>query len=83
MDDKQDENKNKNNKFQRFKSEVFKSEAWASIIYFIFWYPPWTIFCLVWVLSTGLISVILLFVFFPLGYFVCIGTVMSWRYFIA
>ncbi|RGB34278.1 hypothetical protein C1646_668666 [Rhizophagus diaphanus] len=79
MTEKQDNKNRNNNKFQRFKSEVFKSNAWASIIYFIFWYPPWTILCLIWVLCTGLISVILLLVFLPLGYFVCIGTVMSWR----
>ncbi|CAG8691286.1 13079_t:CDS:2 [Rhizophagus irregularis] len=79
MTEKQDNKNRNNNKFQQFKSEVFKRNAWASIIYFIFWYPPWTILCLIWVLCTGLISVILLLVFLPLGYFVCIGTVMSWR----
>ncbi|GBB88367.1 hypothetical protein RclHR1_14930006 [Rhizophagus clarus] len=80
MIDEQDHKKKKNNdKFHQFKSEVFKRNVWASIIYFICWYPPWTILCLIWVLCTGLVSVILLFIFLPLGYFVCIGTVMSWR----
>ena len=59
-------------------SEVLKPQTWASICYNVFWFPPWTIFCFVWVLTTGMMSVISL-VFPPLAYFICVGSVMSMR----
>ena len=76
-------NNNTNEEIQWFMdlwSEAYKPLAWASMVYFLIWYPPWTLFCFIWVLSTSLISIILLVVFLPFGYFACIGTVMSWRY---
>ena len=73
---------NNTTKYQRFValwSEVSKPDAWATIFYFIFWHPLWHSFCFVWVIVTGLASLVSL-IFPPLGYFICIGTVMSWRY---
>ena len=59
--------------------EICKPDAWASAAYFVIWYLPWTFICMSWVLFTGAISVASL-LFPPLGYFICIGTVISWRY---
>src|ERR671939_95062 len=73
---------NNETEYQRFMnlwSETYKPNAWSSIAYFVFWHPLWTLFCLGWVLSTGIISIASL-TFPPLGYFICVGTVMSWRY---
>jgi len=60
-------------------SEMCKPNAWASAAYFVIWYFPWTMICILWVLLTGAISVVSL-LFPPLGYFICVGTVISWRY---
>src|ERR1051325_11322575 len=59
-------------------SEICKPNAWASAAYFFIWYPPWTVFCILWVLQTGAMSAISL-LFPPLGYFICVGTVITWR----
>ncbi|GBC52595.2 hypothetical protein GLOIN_2v828849 [Rhizophagus irregularis DAOM 181602=DAOM 197198] len=69
-------------KIQRFTNswqEVYNLNAWASIIYLVFWFPPWTLFCFVWVLCTGSISVVFSLVLPPLGYLFSIATVASWR----
>ncbi|RGB34280.1 hypothetical protein C1646_760760 [Rhizophagus diaphanus] len=69
-------------KIQRFTNswqEVYKLNAWASIFYLVFWFPPWTLFCFVWVLCTGSISVVFSLVLPPLGYLFSIATVVSWR----
>ena len=68
--------------FQCFKdlwSEVFNPNGWATFAYFLLWNPLWSLFCFLWVSSTGFIS-IGLWLLPPLGYFVSIGTIMSWRY---
>jgi hypothetical protein len=68
--------------FQCFKNlwtEIFNPNGWATFAYFLLWNPLWSLFCLVWVASTGFIS-IGLWLLPPLGYFVSIRTVMSWRY---
>ncbi|CAB4418213.1 unnamed protein product [Rhizophagus irregularis] len=69
-------------KIQRFTNswqEVYNLNAWASIFYLVFWFPPWTLFCFVWVLCTGSISVVFSLVLPPLGYLFSIATVASWR----
>ncbi|GBB88366.1 hypothetical protein RclHR1_14930005 [Rhizophagus clarus] len=59
--------------------EVYNPNAWASIFYLVFWLPPWTLFCFVWIFCTGSISVAFSLAFPPLGYFFFIATVASWR----
>ncbi|CAG8636993.1 14529_t:CDS:2 [Funneliformis mosseae] len=74
-------NNNEINEIQKFVnlwSETYKPLAWTSIVYFVFWYPPWTLFCLAWVTFTALISLASLIIP-PLGYCFCIGSVISWR----
>ncbi|CAG8626961.1 1536_t:CDS:2 [Funneliformis caledonium] len=63
-------------KFIELWLEVTKPQSWSSIIYLLFWFPLWTIFCFAWILSTFMISIISL-VIPPLGYFMCIGSVIS------
>jgi hypothetical protein len=92
MDNNNNNNNNTNNnnvgptgrsvqaqRFVNLWSEIHKPNAWATIFYFLFWNPLWSTFCFAWVVSTGLIGVCSL-AFPPLGYLVCIATVMSWRY---
>ncbi|RIA98044.1 hypothetical protein C1645_813264 [Glomus cerebriforme] len=72
------DNNSPTQRFLALWSEVSKSNTWASIAYFLFWDIFWASFCCAWVLGTGIASVTTL-AFPPLGYCICILTVMSWR----
>ncbi|PKY51205.1 hypothetical protein RhiirA4_546427 [Rhizophagus irregularis] len=73
----QHQNDNDNNN-KSLRLEALNIQAWAGIFYILIWNPIWTILCFIWVLVTCLLSIITL-VFPPLGFIVCIGTVISWR----
>ncbi|KAF8980243.1 hypothetical protein BGZ46_004463 [Entomortierella lignicola] len=57
---------------------VGSGKAWLGLAYLIFILFPWSLFCFIWTLVTGIISAITMIVP-PIGYLFLIATITSWR----